>query len=101
MDQIRFDLGEVHDKADQWWKDCAWRAIETLAASGLPFTSHEVLDLGVPDPDHPNRWGALFRAADAAGLIRPIGYQQSTRPSRHGSVVRVWVGTFGTEDRAA
>lgn len=46
----------------------------------------------MPDPDHPARWGALFQSAVRSGLIVPVGYRLSRRPSRHGGVVRVWKG---------
>ena len=87
-----YDAAQHLDSAGDWWKDCATRAVEYLAEGGQPFTVAEVVELGTGEPDHPNRWGALFQAAYKAGLIVPLGYTRSQRASRHGGVVRVWQG---------
>lgn len=96
-----FDLTEVLENADEPWKDCAWRGLEALASTGIPFTANDITELGVPDPDHSSRWGALFRAAHQSGVIKPVGYTQSTRETRHGGIVRLWVGVPDSEDEAA
>lgn len=80
------------DNADDWWQSVAMRALRWLAATGQPFEAYDVTELGVPDPDHPNRWGALFRAAHTAGLIEHHGYTASRRPGRSGGLTRTWVG---------
>lgn len=82
---------------DRWWQDGALRAVTELAKTGQPFTLDALRDdpYNLPDPHHPNQWGALAHAARKAGLIEPIGYQPSTVASRKGSVVRVWQGTGG------
>ena len=87
-----FDADEVMENADEWWKDCAGRALAWWAESGQNFTAADVIALGMPEADSNGRMGALFRAACARGEIEPVGYQPSTQPSRHGSVVRVWRG---------
>lgn len=78
--------------ADDWWMSSAMRALRWWADSGQPFEAFSLTELGVPDPDHPNRWGALFRAASTAGLIEHHGYTQSRRPGRSGGLTRTWVG---------
>ncbi len=77
---------------DDWWLDCAERAIRELARQGGVFCADHLTDLGVPDADHPNRVGGLFRRAYRAGLIEPVGYTTSTRPSRAGGILRTWRG---------
>lgn len=77
---------------DRWWLDCARRALETLAAEGREFTAYDLTQMGVPDPDHSSRFGSLFAAAKAEGLIVPVGYLPSPRPTRSGGVCRSWVG---------
>lgn len=89
------DLLEALDNGDTWWRDCAERALTYWASSGQPFDAYDLTQLGVPDPDHPNRWGALFRAAYTRGDIEPVGYRQSRRPGRAGGVCRVWRGVRG------
>ena len=85
-------LDLVAERTDEWWASTCRAAIETLATCGRPFSADDVHRLGVTDPDTPARWGAAFSAARKAGVIRPVGYEQSRREGRNGSVVRVWVG---------
>lgn len=94
------DLNEVLDNADDWWRSTAERALRWWAESGMEFDAFDITELGVPDPDHPNRWGALFQSAVTAGLIVPVGYRQSRRPSRHGGVCRVWKGVVDKGEAA-
>jgi hypothetical protein len=42
---------------------------------------------------HPNLLPAMFGAASRTNRIRAIGWTKPTRPSRHGSVIRIWKGT--------
>lgn len=85
-------LADVDRNADGWWRSCALAGIRHLAALGEPFTAHDVATLGVPDPDHPNRWGALFSTAAHAQIIRPVGVVRSDRRTTHRALVRLWVG---------
>jgi len=84
---------DLHDRADDQWKDSAERAVRELAGRRVDFTAEDLTDLGVPDPDHPARWGSLFAAMKKLGVVRPVGYRASARPSRNGGVCRVWQGT--------
>lgn len=53
---------------DDWWWSGAMRALELEAATGRPFAADDLVEIyHLPAPDHPGRWGALFRAAHAAG----------------------------------
>lgn len=80
------------ENRDDWWWPTAMRAVRWLAQVPGEFDAWDVTMLGVPDPDHPNRWGALFRAASTAGVIVPAGYTQSRRPGRAGGLCRTWRG---------
>ena len=93
-------LAEVDRGSDGWWRSCALAGVQHLAAIGEPFTAHDVAQLGVPDPDHPARWGALFRAARTEGLIVPVAIVPSTRRTVHGALVRLWVGAEHAEQAA-
>lgn len=88
------------DNADDVWRAVAVQAVTHLAAIGEPFDAFDVTELGVPEPDHPNRWGALFRAMSTAGVITQYGFHESRRPSRAGGVCRLWVGTHRKDDAA-
>lgn len=81
------------NNSDAWWRSCALAALHEAARTGQPFTAWTLTDVyGVPDPDSPNRWGALFTLAHRRGVIVPAGYAQSDRPSRAGGVCRQWCG---------
>jgi len=77
---------------DSWWRDCCDRGIAELAARGVVFQAADLQDMGVPDPNHPNRWGPRLLAAARAGVIVPVGYGPSRRPSTACSAVRLWRG---------
>ncbi|WP_457836230.1 hypothetical protein, partial [Staphylococcus aureus] len=68
-------------------------AIRTLASTGHPFTTADLRDMGVTEPDSPNRWGAALSHAHRLGLIAPCGFTRSTRRERRNGVVRQWIGT--------
>lgn len=78
--------------ARPWWVDLAWMlGIRNCASEGGEFSADDVqriYDL----PDAGNAVGGFFMRAHRAGIIRRIGYRASSRPSRSGGVVAVWVG---------
>ena len=76
-----------NDGMDSWWRSCADAGIKHLVAIGEPFSADHVVAL-VPEPEHPCQWGARLHAAVRDGVIRPVGYVPSTRPSRHRGVQR-------------
>ena len=79
---------------DEWWVDGALRAIEDLAASGAIFSADQLRadPYNIPDPSHPNHWGALFAKARAEGIVKPVGYAASRTATRNGGVLRLWRG---------
>lgn len=83
---------DLHDHADEPWRDCAERAVREMAGRRVDFTAEDLSDLGVPDPDVPARWGSLFAAMKKQGVVRPVGWRTSRKPSRNAAVVRVWQG---------
>lgn len=80
-----------------WATDVQWReafdaALARWAVRGVEFVSDDVLaDVG-PPIGSANAVGARMCAAARAGVIRRVGYRQSSRPSRQGGVVAVWRG---------
>ena len=90
---------EAHDAAhgthlDPWWLDGALRAIETLAAADVIFSTDELRadPFNIPEPSHSSHWGALFAKARAEGLVKPVGFTTSRTISRNGGVLRLWRG---------
>ena len=84
-------IARANAAADHWWASCFDTAVGYFASTGVPFTADDVREL-IPAPDHPNRTGARFHAANRAGLIRPTGFALSRSRSRHAGVLRVWQG---------
>lgn len=83
----------AEEGAEAHWWTWAWRELEQLARTGRPFTADDLRATGLDDPDSPARWGALFVAARKAKLIRPTRtVRPSTTASRHGAIVREWIG---------
>jgi hypothetical protein len=85
-------LAQVDSNASDWWKQCADQGIRHLASTGQVFQCADLIDLGVPEPHHPNAWGARMNAAAKAGLIVPAGWGASKRPTVAKSAVRLWRG---------
>src|SRR5690348_8431813 len=73
------------------WKDRADAAIRSLAASGEEFTAEDVR-ARAGDPSRPNAFGARFSSAAKRGLIRRVGFRNSSRPTLHSHPVAVWRG---------
>lgn len=68
-------------------------ALETLVMSGREFTADDVWPLVDEDTrkNAPvNMLPSLFAGAVTAGRIERVGYETSTRPSRHGGLFRRW-----------
>lgn len=76
---------------DLTWSDDAQDWLRLWAASGLTFTAEDMRRC-FRLPPTPNMTGAAFKAACAQKLIEPIGFVESTTPSRNGAVIRVWRG---------
>lgn len=80
----------IRGHPDPAWETNALLAIETLAATGTPFTAADLTLLGIDDPDHPCRWGSVMAKAKTLGLIERVGYGPSPRHSRSGGVTAIW-----------
>ncbi len=85
---------KVLDKEVQAWKTLAEIRVRRLASSGLPFTIEDVYDTVGRPPRHFNSAGALLGSLARSGapivwsgMVRP-----ATTPSRHGGLIRVWIG---------
>ena len=86
-------LEQIHENSPEEWKEHARGVMDWLASEGQPFDSMHLTELGVPDPHHPGAWGALFRVYSNRGLIEPLGFEYSRRPTRSGGICRTWRGT--------
>lgn len=85
-------MADAWDNADDFWRSVAMRALRWLAQLDPPFDAWSLVELGVPEPDDPHRWGGLFRHAVGLGLIECVGYAPSRRPSSPSGIVRLWRG---------
>jgi len=86
-------LAEVRARTDSTWRAAALNGLEELARRGDVFEAYDLIRLGVPEPEHSSRWGALFNAAAKAGIITAAGAGPSARPTVRKSLTRFWRGT--------
>lgn len=73
------------------WKVKAAEAMEELIRYGSHFSADDLVAIAGMPP-RPNMLGGVFISARKAGLIRPAGYTQATRPEAHARVQRTWAG---------
>lgn len=91
--QDRDDVLERVDEAtDDFWRRTCDAGIRELARRGVVFQCADLLELGVPEPEHPSRWGARLHHAARVGLIEPVGAEPSRRVTVRASLVRTWRG---------
>lgn len=68
--------------------------VHAFVKAGVDFTADDIRDWinrhhPGREPHHPNVVGAAIRTA-ATGVAEAAGFIESTRPSRHSAVIRVW-----------
>lgn len=101
--QLRADGEAAVIAADQApYRDAAKHidaAIVELAGTGRPFTAEDVRArvggiaiVQARMSEAPNLLPALMSAASNRGLIRHIGWAESTRPSARSRAIRLWEG---------
>lgn len=81
----------IRHRDEMWWGQ-AMRGIQLLADRNEPFDAFDLREVGVPEPDSPNRYGALFRTASRAGVIEYVKHHKSKRPGRSGGSCALWRG---------
>lgn len=92
------EMALVEAASDEMARAVVDQAITLYAASGRPFSANSLRDL-LPDV-RPALLGARFYAAARRGLIRRIGYEQSTLRSTRRHPIAVWVGRFAARKAA-
>lgn len=85
-------LAEVHANTDGWWLSCAEAALAVLVRSRREFTTDDLRDLGLVDPDVPARWGSFMAAAKLRGDTIPVGVSLSRRKGRNSGYAMRWRG---------
>ena len=81
----------VLDLTREEWTAAGLAIIDGQPA-GIRFTADDIRP-HLPQPHHPNAFGALFMTAKARGLITRAGHATSrTRTRRHGEV-KIWERT--------
>lgn len=77
------------------WEALAETAILAHAATGAAFTTYDVArDHQLPDPPNHHHWGQLMHRLHDQGLIVPVDWTTSRRPTSNSSGVRVWLGSI-------
>lgn len=93
-DQGIDDVLAADTAAHRGYADLVTEGVHAFVKAGIDFTADDIrdwIDRHHPgrEPHHPNAVGAAIRTA-AKGLASPAGFVESTRPSRHSAVIRVW-----------
>ncbi|WP_242882650.1 hypothetical protein [Actinomadura litoris] len=85
--------GETEADNAEWWER-AVAGVHQLARTGMAFQAYDLVQrAGVPEPSRPGaQWGALFAALAREGVIVPVGYGPSPRPTTRSSAARIWRG---------
>ncbi|ALE07246.1 hypothetical protein AL755_20115 [Arthrobacter sp. ERGS1:01] len=83
----------AHAFCPEDWRVDAEAVVLELAQSGRVFTVDDVRRAGIPDPDIPQRWGALIAVMSNAGLITVVGAQEHRIKTGTKQLVRQWCGT--------
>lgn len=81
--------GTTRTKHDHgWWAEAArWLGTQPI---GLRFTADDLTEaVGLPHGSA-NQVGACIRTWAVQDRITPVGYQEATRQSSHGRVLRIW-----------
>lgn len=83
----------LEDPTAPSWNKQAYAVLTELASQdGRPINSETLIAHGVPMPPKSGMWGALFKDAARARLIRKVDYCPSRRPSRRGGSSYTWQG---------
>lgn len=87
------------------WKVDVERVLGQLIAKGEPFNADDLRRMAVvqaiPEPHHPNCWGALIGAASKAKRITMIGIDKNTIPSAHARLIGKWIRATTEEELLA
>jgi hypothetical protein len=83
-------IAAVEAASDEISRNAIDQAIRHFASLGVPFSANDTRPL-LPDV-RPPLIGARFNAAAKQGLIRRVGFTQSTEPATHAAWVKVWQG---------
>jgi hypothetical protein len=78
---VRADWNTRVDRHFRWWaltQDGEWTMDDYRAFPG------------VVEPPSPQMWGAAVKRWIKAGLITPVGFTDSTNPSRHAGITRLY-----------
>ena len=85
---------------DEWFEAAA-NAIADRAALGGTFKTDDLRQAAtIPEPRHPNWWGAAFRTAAGRGVIEKAGYNESSTRSRSGGSSFIWKAKEQHHERA-
>lgn len=78
-------LAQVEAHAPNW-HDRAYRAIEEIARRQIHVHIDDVLAAGVPQPHHPNAWGAVWMKAIRKEIIQRTNQTRpcAVDPKKHG-----------------
>lgn len=74
---------------DREWTQKAIACLRAIPTN-VEFQADWFRSIGLPEPHHPNAWGAVIHAAAKLGLIEQVGFARSKLPSARARIVGVW-----------
>ena len=86
-------LGAGFEFSPEGWRTDAELVLLHLAEGGDVFTVDNLRELGVPDPDKPQRWGALIAVMQRRGIIEFAGLHLHRITAGDVQAIRQWKGT--------
>jgi hypothetical protein len=93
FDDLLAGRDQAERNCDDWWMRTALQAVKAMARTGREFQCYDLTTAyNLPEPDHPNRWGALLTRAARDGLIVAVGAAPSRRPTTAKSLTKLWRG---------
>lgn len=103
-EQLRKEGMRAAMSADERWRAAAHEVMDTLVASGRPFSANDFQNLmgHRHTPDNAGSVGSLFGSYAKRGKIVRHGTTRAAKPSSHARLYPTWIATeaqFDTTER--
>lgn len=82
-------------QAWETWHAAALDGLAAVARTRREFTTQDLRDHGIPEPDRPQHWAVLFALAERAGVISRVGWKQIVQPCGQRKSSGLWTAGGG------
>lgn len=88
-------IRKVSENESLVWRERAINVVNQVMQVKDCFTADDIRlmadEFGLPEPHHPNVWGALLSGLSKSGVIHKTGqYIASRLPVSHGRIIPIW-----------